>query len=165
MLSRRSTLDKKLLGREKLNQQKGEKMERKVFRTDKIVDFPAFSQAIIAGNFIFLSGQCAIGKEATIKDISDHKLENIPIGEMSFREQAEMTLNNVKTILEEAETSMENVVRTRVYLANMDDYDEMCEVYNKFFPNDPPARCTIEVSRLVLDLLIEIEVTAIIPER
>jgi len=140
-------------------------MERRVFKTDKAVDFPAFSQAIIAGNFIFLSGQCAISKEATIKDISDHKLENIPITEMSFREQAEMTLNNVKTILEEAGTSMGNVVRSRVYLADMDDYDEMCEVYSKFFPKDPPARCTVEVSRLVLDLLIEIEVTAMIPDK
>lgn len=140
-------------------------MKRKVFQTDKVVDFPAFSQAIIAGNFIFLSGQCAIGKEATIKDISDHKLENIPVKPMSFREQMEMTLNNVKTILKEAGTSMKNVVRTRVYLANMADYDEMCEIYSKFFPKDPPARCTIEVSRLVLDLLVEVEVTALLPEK
>ena len=44
-------------------------MERKVFRTDKVADFPAFSQAIIAGNFIFLAGQCAISKEASIEDI------------------------------------------------------------------------------------------------
>lgn len=140
-------------------------MKRKVFKTNKSVDFPAFSQAIIAGDFIFLSGQCAIGKEATIKDISDHKLKNIPVKSMSFREQMGMTLNNVKTILEEAGTSMENVVRTRVYLANMDDYDEMCEIYSKFFPKDPPARCTIEVSRLVLNLLVEVEVTAILPDK
>ncbi len=140
-------------------------MERKIFRSPKVVDFPAFSQAVIAGNFIFLSGQCAIGKEASIEDIRDHKLENIPVKEMNFREQAEMCLRNVKTILEDAGTSMENVVRTRVYLANMDDYDEMCKVYGKFFPKNPPARCTVEVSRLVLDLLIEVEVTAIIPDR
>ena|SRR3989339_458628 len=100
-------------------------MERKVFRTDKVVDFPAFSQAIIVGDFIFLSGQCAIGKEASIKDISDHKLGNIPVKPMSFREQMEMTLNNVKTILEEAGTSLRNVVKTRVSLANMENYDEM----------------------------------------
>ena len=50
-------------------------------------------------------------------------------------------------------------------MADMADYDEMCEVYSKFFPKDPPARCTVEVSRLVLDLLIEIEVTAMIPDK
>ncbi len=140
-------------------------MKRKVFRTNKVADFPAFSQAIIAGDLIFLAGQCAIGKEATIKDISDHKLKNIPIQPLTFREQMEMVLNNVKTILEEAGTSLENVVRTNVYLAHMADYDEMSEIYSKFFPKDPPARCTVEVSRLVLDLLVEVEVTAVLPDR
>lgn len=138
-------------------------MKKKVFNTDKVANFPAFSQAVIAGDFIFLAGQCAIPREGGIGDISQHKLENIKVQEMGFREQAEMALNNVKTVLEEAGSSMENVVRTRVYLASMDDYDEMSRIYSRFFPKDPPARCTVEVSRLVLGLLIEIEVTAILP--
>jgi 2-iminobutanoate/2-iminopropanoate deaminase len=139
-------------------------MKREILRTDKVVDFPAFSQAIRVGNLLFLSGQCAIGKESSIKDISDHKLENIRIRPRNFREQTEMILNNVKTILEEAGTSLDNVVTTRVYLTDMANYDALCQVYSNFFPKDPPARCTVEVSRLVCDLLIEIEVVAFIPD-
>lgn len=138
-------------------------MKREIVKTDKVVDFPAFSQAIRVGNLLFLSGQCAIEKESSIRDISDHKLENIHVKPMTFREQTEMILTNIKIILEEAGTSLENVVTTRVYLTDMANYDALCEVYSSFFPKDPPARCTVEVSRLVCDLLVEIEAVAFIP--
>ena len=75
--------------------------------------------------------------------------------------QTAHALDNVATILEAAGSSLEKVVRCVVYLRNMDDFPAMNEAYAPYFRTDPPARTTVEVSRLPRDCLIEIEATAL----
>lgn len=107
-----------------------------------------YSQAIISGNLVFTAGQTGL----------------IPgtrnLVEGGVREQTRQTLTNVKTILEAAGTSLENVLKTTVFLADINDFAAMNEVYATFFPNVPPARSTFQVARLPLDALVEIETIA-----
>jgi 2-iminobutanoate/2-iminopropanoate deaminase len=75
-------------------------------------------------------------------------------------EQVRVTLDNLRTLLEEAGSSLRDVVRTTVYLAEMDDFKAMNEVYAGYFPENPPARTTIEAARLPMDFLVEIDAIA-----
>ena len=108
-----------------------------------------YSQGIRAGNLIFLSGQIAL-------DPSTGKLiEATDIGSQTRR-----VLLNVKGVLSAAGASMDNVVRTTVYLKDMNDFAAMNAVYAEFFQVSPPARSTVEVSRLPRDAVIEIDCIA-----
>ncbi len=78
-------------------------------------------------------------------------------------EQTERVLENIKAILEAAGSSLEKVLRTTVYLQSMSDFKAMNEVYARYFPKDPPARSTVEVSRLPRDVRIEMDVIALAP--
>lgn len=75
--------------------------------------------------------------------------------------QTERVLENVSAILRAAGTSLDNVVRSTVFLKNMDDFSSMNEVYGRFFKSSPPARSTVEVARLPKDVLVEIDVIAL----
>jgi 2-iminobutanoate/2-iminopropanoate deaminase len=108
-----------------------------------------FSQAVKANGFVFVSGQVAL----------DPATQKVIDGDVSA--QTERTLLNVKAILEAAGSSLENVVRSGVYLRNMGDFAAMNAVYGRFFVADHPARTTIEVSRLPLDVLVEVDVVAL----
>ncbi len=108
-----------------------------------------FSQAVRAGSFVFVSGQVALDP-ATMKVID---------GDITA--QTEQTLKNVTAILAAAGLTLANVVRSGVYLRNMNDFAAMNAVYARHFPSEPPARTTIEVSRLPLDVLVEIDVVAL----
>jgi 2-iminobutanoate/2-iminopropanoate deaminase len=108
-----------------------------------------FSQAVRAGGFVFVSGQVALDP-ATMKVID---------GDIAV--QTEQTLKNITAILAAAGLSLANVVRSGVYLRNMNDFAAMNAVYARHFPSEPPARTTIEVSRLPLDVLVEIDVVAL----
>lgn len=108
-----------------------------------------FSQAVKANGFIFVSGQVAIDP-ATNKMI-----------EGDVAAETERILLNIKAILEAAGTSLANVVRAGVYLRDMNDFAAMNAAYGRFFSSDFPARTTIEVSRLPLDVAIEIDVVAV----
>jgi 2-iminobutanoate/2-iminopropanoate deaminase len=108
-----------------------------------------YSQAIKVNGFIFCSGQTALDPKTNSVDV--HTVE----------EQTERVLLNLKAVLEAAGSSMDKVVRCGVFLKDMNDFAKMNEVYGKFFPANPPARSTVQVSRLPKDGLVEIDVIAL----
>ncbi|HEV3252915.1 MAG TPA: RidA family protein [Candidatus Acidoferrales bacterium] len=109
-----------------------------------------YSQAIKANGFIFVSGQGAV-------DPATGKLV-----EGDTARQTERTLENLKAILEAAGSSLHKAVKATVFLKDMNDFAAMNEVYARFFPQGPPARSTVEVARLPLDLRVEIEMIALV---
>jgi len=109
-----------------------------------------YSQAVRVGNLVYTAGQVAI-------DPASGKL----VGEDALA-QAEQVLRNLRAVLEAAGSSLENVVKTTVFLDSMDDYKAVNEVYGRFFTQNPPARSAVEVARLPLGALVEIEAVAVI---
>jgi reactive intermediate/imine deaminase len=107
-----------------------------------------YSQAIRAGDFVFISGQIGIDPEVG------------KIAGTTAAEQAAQALKNIRAILTAGGLSADLVVRTTIYLASMDDFSAVNEVYGKFFDGTPPARSTVEVSRLPMDALVEIDAIA-----
>ena len=107
-----------------------------------------YSQAIEAAGFVFASGQIPI----------DPMTGEFVAG--GIAEQTEQVLKNIAAVLEAAGTRLANVVKTTVFLADMNDFAEMNKVYGRFFSNEPPARATVEASRLPRDARVEIEVIA-----
>ncbi len=105
---------------------------RKVIRTS---DAPrprgVYSQAIVADGFVFVAGQAAINPQTNELELGD------------IRPETRRTLENIRAILEAAGSSLRDVVRVGVFLADMKDFDAMNEVYRKFFPEDQPARTTV----------------------
>jgi len=87
-------------------------------------------------------------------------IENGEMTGADIRQQTERTLENVKGILEAAGSNLHHVVKTTVFLKDMNDFAAMNEVYAKYFTPAPPARSTVQVSRLPKDALVEIEVIA-----
>src|ERR1700693_1191301 len=108
-----------------------------------------YSQAIRANGFVFVSGQVAI----------DPATQQIISG--SVAEQTERVLKTLSAILTAAGSGLKKVVRTTVFLKNMGDFTAVNEVYGRYFNIAPPARSTVEVSRLPKDVLIEIDVIAL----
>jgi 2-iminobutanoate/2-iminopropanoate deaminase len=109
-----------------------------------------YSQAIKANGMLFASGQVPI-------DPATGDLLQGTIGE-----QTERVLKNLKAVLEAAGTSLDRVVKTTVFLADMTDFGEMNAAYGTFFTDVPPARSTVEVSRLPKDARLEIDVIALL---
>lgn len=109
-----------------------------------------YSQAIKVGEFVYTSGQIAIDP-ATGEFIGG-----------GIAEQTERVLKNVAAVLEAAGSSLNQVVKTLVFLADMDDFSAMNEVYARFFSATPPARSTVQAARLPKDARIEIEAVALI---
>ncbi|PIR44098.1 reactive intermediate/imine deaminase [Candidatus Wolfebacteria bacterium CG10_big_fil_rev_8_21_14_0_10_31_9] len=108
-----------------------------------------YSQAIVEGNFIFCSGQIPINPETGL------------IIDGSIKEQTEQIIKNIKAVLNEAGVDLASVVKTDVYLSDMENFVLMNEVYAKNFSSQPyPARATVEVSRLPKDVLIELSCIA-----
>ncbi|MEI4803243.1 RidA family protein [Bacillus sp. NPDC077411] len=106
-----------------------------------------YSQAMKAGNFIFTSGQLPI----------DPKTGEMP---ETIKEQTTLSLENVKAILEEAGSDLSKVVKTTVFLKDMNHFAQMNEVYTTYFTENFPARSAIQIARLPKDALVEIEVIA-----
>ena len=90
-----------------------------------------YSQAIVADGFVFVAGQGSINPKTGQLDLGDIKSET------------RRTLENIRAILEAAGSSLRDVVRVGVFLADMNDFAAMNEVYKQFFPEDPPARTTV----------------------
>lgn len=107
-----------------------------------------YSQAVEIDNFIFCSGQIAL-------DPASGQLV-----EGDARAQTERVLLNLRAVLAEAGCTFENVVKTTVYLADMNDFNAMNEVYSKAFSNNAPARSTIQAAKLPRAALVEIDVIA-----
>jgi 2-iminobutanoate/2-iminopropanoate deaminase len=108
-----------------------------------------FSQAVRANGFVFVSGQVAL----------DPATQKVIDGDVAA--QTERTLENVAAILRGAGSELARVVQARVYLRDMNDFAAMNAVYARYFPSEPPARTTIEVSRLPLDVRVEVDVVAL----
>jgi 2-iminobutanoate/2-iminopropanoate deaminase len=109
-----------------------------------------YSQAIKANGMLFASGQVPI----------DPVTGEIIQG--TIAEQTERVFHNLKAVLEAAGTSLDNVVKTTVFLADLSDFAEMNQTYAQFFGDAPPARSTVEVSRLPKDARVEIDLIALL---
>ena len=107
-----------------------------------------YSQGVRAGNFLFVSGQLPI----------DPTSGNIVKGDITS--QTRQSLENVRAIITSAGMMLTNIVKVTVFLADMNDFRAMNEVYSTFFTEEPPARAAVEVSRLPKDALVEIEAVA-----
>lgn len=126
-------------------------MERHVVNTDKAPKaMGPYAQAIRVGDFVFCAGQVAL-------DPSTGKLV-----EGDIQAQTRRVLQNLSAVLEAAGSSLSRVVKTTVFLANLDDFQKMNAVYAEFFPSAPPARSTVPVSRLPAGASIEIEAIAVV---
>ena len=107
-----------------------------------------YSQAIEANGFVFVSGQIPL----------DPVTGDIVSGDI--REQTKRVMENGKAILAAAGCAMSTVVKSTIYLKNIGDFASVNEIYGSYFPVDPPARATVEVSRLPKDVAVEIDFVA-----
>lgn len=125
-------------------------MERQVIHTDRAPKaIGPYSQAIRVGELIFCAGQTPI----------DPATGNLVEG--GIEEQTRCVLQNLTEVVKAAGTSMERVVKTTVFLLDMNDFQRMNAVYAEFFPTNPPARSTVQVARLPKDARVEIELIAL----
>ena len=109
-----------------------------------------YSQAIRANGFVFLSGQIPL----------DPKTQQVVEGDAAV--QTERVLENLKAVVEAAGSSIQRVVKTTVFLADMNDFAAMNEVYARYFVTHPPARSTVEVSKLPRNVRVEIDLIALL---
>ena len=110
-----------------------------------------YSQAIKAGNLLFVSGQIPL----------DPATGNL-IPEETIQAQTTQALKNLSAILAEAGATLDNVVKTTVFLKDMEDFAEMNRVYQTFFSTDCPARSAVQVGRLPKGVRVEIEAIAVL---
>jgi len=108
-----------------------------------------YSQAILHGNMLFVSGQVAFIPHTNDLDLST--IEN----------ETKQVMENIKTIVEEAGMTMSNIVKTSIFLVDMNNFGKVNEVYGKYFTANPPARETVQVSALPKKVNVEISVIAI----
>lgn len=108
-----------------------------------------YSQAIKANGFVFVSGQVAL----------DPATQQLVEGDVAV--QTHRVMQNLRGILEAAGSGLDKVVKSGVFLKNMNDFAAMNAVYGEYFPAQPPARATVEVARLPKDVLVEIDVIAL----
>jgi 2-iminobutanoate/2-iminopropanoate deaminase len=124
-------------------------MERKVVSTaDAPQAIGPYSQAITLGDLVFCSGQIPLTPEGLVAE-----------GDITI--QTRQVLTNLKHVLAAAGSSLEQVVKTTVFLADMHEFKAMNEVYSEFFTSAPPARSTVQVARLPRDVRVEIEAIAV----
>lgn len=107
-----------------------------------------YSQAIKAGGWIYLSGQIPI--DPTTNQVISGTIE----------EQTKLVLKNSQQVLEAAGTALENVVKVTLFIADMEDFGKINDVYATFFSSAPPARSAVQVARLPKDVGIEVEMVA-----
>ncbi len=107
-----------------------------------------YSQAIVSSGFVFCAGQISL----------DPQTNKLVAGEIT--ERTHRVIKNLKAVLEEAGSSLTKVVKTTCYLQSLHDYQKFNEVYNEYFSENKPARATIEVAKLPLGALVEVEAIA-----
>lgn len=127
-------------------------MEKEIILTDRApTPIGPYSQAVVvSGRLIFTAGQIAI----------DPTTGQLVQGDI--QQQTRVVLNNIKAVLGAGRASLRSVVKTTVFLQDMNDFSKMNEVYAEYFPELPPARSTVEVARLPKDVKVEIEAIAVI---
>ncbi|MBS1253971.1 MAG: 2-iminobutanoate/2-iminopropanoate deaminase [Anaerolineales bacterium] len=125
-------------------------LEREVILTEEApAPVGPYSQAIRVDSSVFVAGQ--VGMDPATGELAD-----------GIDAQTRQALQNLAAVLGAAGGSLNNVVKTTVFLADLDHFTQMNEVYAEFFPGDPPARSAVQVARLPLDALVEIEAIGII---
>jgi 2-iminobutanoate/2-iminopropanoate deaminase len=123
---------------------------KEIIRTEKApAPIGPYNQAVKANGFIFVSGQIPFD------------LQNNQLVTGDIKKATRLVLTHIKNILEEAGSSLENVIKVNVYLKDMNDFAAMNEVYGEFFTNNFPARAAVEVARLPKDVEVEIECVAL----
>ncbi|HEO70662.1 MAG TPA: reactive intermediate/imine deaminase [Candidatus Hydrogenedentes bacterium] len=110
-----------------------------------------YSHAVAAGTLLFVSGQAALAPDGSGPQKG------------RFEDEARLTLSNLRAILEDCGSGLEHVVKMTVFLADMDDFGKLNDIYKEFFPVECPARTCIQAARLPLDFQIEVEAIAILP--
>lgn len=126
-------------------------MKQVVFTKKAPAAIGPYSQGIKAGRTVYSSGQLPV----------DPATGGMPDG---IRAQADQSLRNVKAVLEQAGAAMEDVVKTTVFLADMEDFAAVNEVYGQYFAGECPARSCVQVARLPKDARIEVEAIAVIAD-
>jgi 2-iminobutanoate/2-iminopropanoate deaminase len=122
---------------------------KRIIFTDKApAPVGPYSQAVQAGQFLFIAGQIPANPSSG----------EIIIGDV--QKATKQVLDNIKAILEDAGYTLQDVVRCRVYLKDMNDFAKMNEIYATYFTENPPARVAVEVSRLPKDVDVEISAIA-----
>jgi 2-iminobutanoate/2-iminopropanoate deaminase len=126
-------------------------MNKQIIHTEKApAAIGPYSQAIKAGNLLFISGQVPFNPET------------MEIVEGGVEEQTTRVLENLKAILAEAGASFDNVVKTTVFIKDMNEFGAINEIYAKYFGENKPARACVEVARLPRDVKVEIEAIAVV---
>ena len=108
-----------------------------------------YSQAIQAGGFVFCSGQIALDAETGLVTAQD------------VEGQTRKVMENIQSVLTAAGCELNSIIKTTIFLKSMSDFPKVNEIYGQHFAVNPPARSTVEVSRLPKDVLVEIEVIAL----
>jgi len=125
-------------------------MNKKIISTEKApAAIGPYNQGILANGVLYTSGQLPINPVTG----------QVPA---TIGEQTIQVLDNLKAIIEAAGSSLENVVKCTVYLQNFSDFDAMNKIYSTYFPTNPPARATVEVSKMAKNALVEIDAVAIV---
>ena len=126
---------------------------KQIIQTDRAPQaIGPYSQAIKARGFVYASGQIPIDPATGL------------FVDGGIREQTEQVMKNVAAVLEAAGSRLERIVKTTVFLADMEEFAAMNEVYAKFFTSDPPARATVQAAGLPRNARVEIEVVALVDE-
>ena len=125
-------------------------MSKKIVYSEKApAPIGPYSQAVLAGNILFVSGQIAI-QQATGSILQG-----------SIEEETEQVMQNLKEILTAASVDFTHVVKCSIFLKDMNNFPKVNEIYGKYFSSNPPARETVEVSRLPKDVNVEISCIAV----
>ena len=125
-------------------------MSKRIVRTEEAPQaIGPYSQAVVGGGFVYVAGQLAL---------DPHTGQLVP-GDV--RLQTKRVMENIKAILEAAGSSLARVVKTTVFLRDLNDFGAMNEIYGSYFQEDPPARSTVQVAKLPRDGVVEIEVVAL----
>ena len=123
-------------------------MKTKIFTPNAPDAIGPYSQAILSNETLYCSGQIALDKDGNLKN-------------SNIEDETVQIFKNINAILNEVNMTFENIVKSTIFLKNMDDFSTVNSIYEKYFKSSPPARETVEVSRLPKNVNIEISVIAV----
>ena len=123
-------------------------MKTKIFTPNAPEAIGPYSQAILSNETLYCSGQIALDKDGNLKN-------------SNIEDETVQIFKNINAILNQVNMTFENIVKSTIFLKNMDDFSTVNSIYEKYFKSSPPARETVEVSRLPKNVNIEISVIAV----